>query len=447
MEGSRYLGGFVGTTFSLEEWLTPKIRQWTSAVETLAKYAGKYPQTAFAGLTKSLQQEWQYVQRVTPGVGAFFQPVEDAIVEKFLPALFGLTASAVRDFRPLLTLPAREGGLGIPNPTESADLSFTSSSNIVEELADALRNNDTSFDVGDFLQDVRRRRQNWKGERLSRHSRLRSELLLHMDPPSARRLARSRVTGAWLTTMPSALNGTDLTSEEFRDSLLLRFGLTPTGLTSRCACGEPFSVDHALSCKRGGLIGQQHDGYSDEWQTLCGAALKPSCVHNRPRISTGRVTAMAEGALPTVGPNLEGDSDCFNFWAADRTAVFDVRVVHLDAPSYLPRTNESVLLSHEHEKKKKYVLPCAEINRSFTPLVVSSDGMQAVEHDKATKRLASHLSIKWKRRYSTCVNFVRARLAFAMVRAVSRNLRASRSPTPYTPAIGWESGDGLCLYR
>ena len=110
-------------------------------------------------------------------------------------------------------------------------------------------------------------------------------------------------------------------------------------------------------------------------------------------------------------------------------------------PSYLPRTNKPVLLSHEHEKKKKYVIPCAEINRSFTPLVASSDGIQAVEHDKATNRLASHLSITWKRRYSTCVNFISARLAFAMVRAVSR------SPTPYTPAIGWESGDGLCLYR
>ena len=73
--------------------------------------------------------------------------------------------------------------------------------------------------------------------------------------------------------------------------------------------------------------------------------------------------------------------------------------------------------------------------------------MQAVEHDKATKRLASHLSIKWKRRYSTCVNFIRARLAFALVRGVSRNLRASCSPTPYTPAIGWEAGDGLYLYR
>ena len=112
-------------------------------------------------------------------------------------------------------------------------------------------------------------------------------------------------------------------------------------------------------------------GDVDEWQTLCGAALKPSCVHNRPRISTGRVTAMVDGVLPEVGKDLEGDLDCFNFWAKDRTAVFDVPVVHLDAPSYLPRSAESVLLSHEHQKKRKYVLPCAEINCSFTPLVVS----------------------------------------------------------------------------
>eukprot|EP00978_Attheya_sp_CCMP212_P004554 scaffold9935_cov28-Attheya_sp.AAC.1 len=38
---------------------------------------------------------------------------------------------------------------------------------------------------------------------------------------------RASETGAWLTVMPDRLNGTDLSADEFRDSLLLRFGLTP----------------------------------------------------------------------------------------------------------------------------------------------------------------------------------------------------------------------------
>ena len=35
----------------------------------------KHPQSAYTGLQKSLQQEWAFVKRVTPGVGNAFGPV------------------------------------------------------------------------------------------------------------------------------------------------------------------------------------------------------------------------------------------------------------------------------------------------------------------------------------------------------------------------------------
>ena len=58
----------------------------------LAGVALKHPQSAYAGLQKSLQQEWAFVQRVTTGVGAAFRPVKEALWEVFVPALFqGLT--------------------------------------------------------------------------------------------------------------------------------------------------------------------------------------------------------------------------------------------------------------------------------------------------------------------------------------------------------------------
>ena len=247
--------------------------------------------------------------------------------------------------------------------------------------------------------------------------------------------------------MPSALNGTTLTSEEFRDNLALRFGLTPAGLPTYCGCGRLNSVDHALNCHVGGLVDQRHDAYNAEWQYLNGVALKPSCIRDRPKLNNGRVSKTAGGTTGDVGPDLAGDTSSFGFWARGRTAVFDVRVVHTDSPSYLKKPADEVLAAAEKQKKRKYCAPCAESNLSFTPLVVSVDGLFAREHASANKRLSVLLAEKWRREVSDTTQFVRARLSFALCRSASRCLRANPDKRAVTPQVGWDSGEGLGLFR
>ena len=67
--GHRYLGGFIGDADAERDWLREKIQGWSESVKVLAGVAHKHPQSAYAVLQKSLQQEWDFVQRVTPGVG------------------------------------------------------------------------------------------------------------------------------------------------------------------------------------------------------------------------------------------------------------------------------------------------------------------------------------------------------------------------------------------
>jgi hypothetical protein len=83
----RYVGGFLGSDAALSQWLVPQIQQWVQGIALLAKVAKRYPQTAFAGLTNSLQQEGQYLQRVVPEC----EPVEEDIQTVFLPALLEAT--------------------------------------------------------------------------------------------------------------------------------------------------------------------------------------------------------------------------------------------------------------------------------------------------------------------------------------------------------------------
>ena len=68
--------------------MAEKIKGWTESVEILVGVSRKHPQSAYSGLQKSLQQEWAFMQRVTPGVGDAFIPVETALKDSFVSALF-----------------------------------------------------------------------------------------------------------------------------------------------------------------------------------------------------------------------------------------------------------------------------------------------------------------------------------------------------------------------
>jgi hypothetical protein len=96
--GSRYLGGYIGSKADREFW--------TSAVTDLAFAALSHPQTAFAGLQKSLQHEWQFIQRVIDDIGDSFFNVKAAIADIFLPALYRETLKDCTYRRNISALPS-----------------------------------------------------------------------------------------------------------------------------------------------------------------------------------------------------------------------------------------------------------------------------------------------------------------------------------------------------
>ena len=73
------------------------------------------------------------------------------------------------------------------------------------------------------------------------------------------RLHRETRNGAWLSAVTHRLNGTELSQEEFRDNICLRYGLMPQDIPATCdGCGKKFSIDHALSFPKGGLFLSRH---------------------------------------------------------------------------------------------------------------------------------------------------------------------------------------------
>ena len=63
------------------------------------------------------------------GTKDLFQPIEDILREKFIPAIIGRKVSDIE--RKILALPVRFGGIGLLNPVETADTEYRITPHII----------------------------------------------------------------------------------------------------------------------------------------------------------------------------------------------------------------------------------------------------------------------------------------------------------------------------
>ncbi len=202
-------------------------------------------------------------------------------------------------------------------------------------------------------------------------------------------------TGAWLSVIPNRFDGMELTREEFQDNLAIRYGLRPRGLPERCdGCNEPFTVEHGISCKKGGLVGQRHDDVCKELAHLCSMALTPSRISSKPEIFYGRELTVAQRTEGEVlGDKARRDVGVHGFWKRGRTTIFDVQIWDTNAKSYGNRTSKKVLESAALKKKNKYEEACLKRCQDFTPMIYSVDSMADKHAPAAEKKLLASLRL------------------------------------------------------
>ena len=87
-------------------------------------------------------------------------------------------------------------------------------------------------------------------------------------------------------------------------------------------CGAPFSIDHALDCRFGGLVTRRHNEVRDAFGDLTSLVWSP--VVKEPVVRDGSAGADA----------LIADLCVRGVWGPQTEALFDIRVVDTDARSY-----------------------------------------------------------------------------------------------------------------
>eukprot|EP00957_Ditylum_brightwellii_P052669 3993002-Ditylum_brightwellii.AAC.1 len=100
-----------------------------------------------------------------------------------------------------------------------------------------------------------------------------------------RRVERAgKAMNNWLTVVLRTANNLVLNKEEFRVQVLMRYLITPDSLPTICACGKCHTLNHALQCKIGGLIGGRHDEARDDLGCVATQAISPYDVCDNPRV-------------------------------------------------------------------------------------------------------------------------------------------------------------------
>ena len=184
-------------------------------------------------------------------------------------------------------------------------------------------------------------------------------------------LAQGKGASSWLTSLPIEEFGFSLHKGAFRDTLALRYGWSPLNVRVHCASGTSFTVQHALSCQKGGFPTLRHNEVRDLTANLMAEVCHDVCTEPHLQTVTGEILSGAS-AITNDGARL--DVAASGFWGGQHEqalAFFDVRLFNPHASS----NNQPLSICyHKHENVKKcaYDQRIREIEHgTFTPLVMS----------------------------------------------------------------------------
>ena len=412
----------------MESFAESKVASWSALVTNLADIATTQPHAAYSALNHGLSSKWTYMCRTTPSriMSQRLAPLDEALRKKLIPSLTGTPPPNDTEYT-LFALPAREGGLGIRIPSKQATHEYNASLFVTSALCNHIIKQDTHYGQEIISESLMAKSTVGQQNR----DRTKNDIntltpLLSTNMQRSVNLSKEKGASSWLTTLPLKTHGFTLHKQAFRDALSLRYGWTPNKLPSKCACGSSFTVEHALSCAKGGFPSIRHNEIRDLTADLLSEVCNNVCTEPELLPVTGENLA---GASANIQPGARLDIAANGVWGGsfERT-YFDVRVFNPRAASNRHTDPQTVYRKHEQIKKRAYEQRILDIEQaSFSPLVLSATGGLAREATTFYKRLASMLASKWDQSYSSTLCWLRCRLTFSLLRSSIQAIRGSRS--------------------
>ena len=391
--------------------------------EKLSTIAKTQPHAAYSGYILGEQHKYTYFLRTIPNISDILKPLDDVIEQEFIPALFG-TAISPKE-REILSLPIKEGGLGLRIHHQVSSHTYTASKNITLPLTRQIEQQSQELPDPDEVKEAKTATHlHMKELTTEKHEHIISQ----QTPQMKRNLKQLSEPGAssWVGALPLKEQGLNLNKSEFNDALCIRYDKSLKNLPAKCPCStkQNFTITHAMDCKRGGFVNARHDSV----RNCVAGLLKKVCrdVQVEPPLQPTGGTVLSTGTNIQVGARL--DVRARGFWREGQQAFFDVRVTNADNDSQIEKPIKSILQKHERDKKREYNSRVMEVEQgTFTPLVLTVKGVMAPEATRFHKTLAGKIAEKTGERYDDVTRLMRIKLSFLVLRAALLCLRGSRT--------------------
>ena len=243
-----------------------------------------------------------------PDIGPMLRLLDNILGSAVIPALTGRPPPGDLE-RTLYALPARLGGLGLLIPSKAAANEYHASQQVTSTLCDHIISQDLDYGYEIIAKQLKAKAQISR-EIKERTSSEFNEVYENL-PVSLQRaidLTTEKGSSTWLTALPLTEHGFALHKGAFHDALALRYGWPPSETPSKCACGSNFSVEHALSCAKGGFPSIRHNEIRDLTATLLTEVCHDVCIEPglQPisnEILTGATTNTQDGARLDIAAN------------------------------------------------------------------------------------------------------------------------------------------------
>jgi hypothetical protein len=259
--------------------------------------------------------------------------------------------------------------MSIPKVSETANQEYENSIQATSQLTAAIVAQNNILEIDSTA--LKKTKEQIKENRQKFYDEKRQTIINKSSETVARiiELASEKGVSCWLTSLPLKDYGFSMNKQEFHDAIALRYDMKISNVPGICLCNQKNSINHALTCHKGGYTILRHNSLRDTVAELLTGICKDVVIE--PPLLELNGEQLTRGTITSREARL--DVSARSFWSPMDKVFTDVRVFHPHAPTNARMTPPRMYAHHEYLKKRDYLSRVIQVEKaSFTPLVFST---------------------------------------------------------------------------